>query len=833
MSFALLFFVSGFAGLVYEVVWLRELGLLFGNTTEAAAATLSLFFASLAIGQRALAPRVGELAAPLATYGVLEIALAIAAGTYVAVASLYAAVYPRLFAAFGGEPLAAAVIKLALSAVAIVPTGTLLGATLPVMIEASHRRQSSRASAPLLYAANTLGAAGGALAAGFWLPPALGYRGTCIVAMVLSSMTGLAALVLSRLYGSRSASSHARIEAMPSSSLPGRLRVVAFASGFLAVGLEVLWTRMFAQVLHNSVYSFAMILVVFLLGLGCGAGVSARLASRQLAPEAVLAATLLACAITVAATPFAFDYLTGGLEYVARDLGWRGYVASTARVTTLVLLVPAILVGMVFPSSWRIAVSHTSASGGHVGRATALNSLGCAVGPLFVGFGLLPFCGLWRSIEAIALGYAALGIAMATGPAARRLRPCAWIAGAAILATVANAHLPSIRTDAAAGDHVLEITEAPQGTVAVVERGPSRWLKIDNYYTVGGNGAPENDRRQAYLPLLAHVGPKSVFFLGMGTGITAAAALRYPIDRLVTAELVPAIAAAARRHFAEYATPLFTDSRSTVVLADGRHHLAASAERYDVVVSDMFIPWQAGASDLYSREHFASVRTHLRPGGLFALWLPLYQLSIDEFSIIARTMMDVFPLVTLWRGDFLARTPIVALFGHWAEDAIDPERLAENISRVEGAGDVPAELARALVLLFYAGNVTAAKDQFRDYPINTDDLPAIAFRAPITQREVAAGANTWLTSVHLLAVFDRLASAMPPEVDPYLHNVSSADRAHVDAGRALHGVFANVDVQDFDGARDRFHDFIDSASADVYRMFRDQIPSLAPDTHDR
>src|SRR5262249_14749876 len=182
---------------------------------------------------------------------------------------------------------------------------------------------------------------------------------------------------------------------------------------------------------------------------------------------------------------------------------------------------------------------------------------------------------------------------------------------------------------------------------------------------VGGRRGPlRGARRQADPPMLLPPAPRALFFLGLGTGITAGAALFHPVERVTVAELVPDIALLAREYFSPMANGLFSDPRARIVIGDGRALLAADPQRYDVIVSDLFVPWHAGTGSLYTREHFERIRDRLTDDGVFAQWLPLYQLSMREFAVIAHTMLEVFPLVTVWRGDFSASEPIVALVGH-------------------------------------------------------------------------------------------------------------------------------------------------------------------------
>src|SRR5262249_47996382 len=158
------------------------------------------------------------------------------------------------------------------------------------------------------------------------------------------------------------------------------------------------------------------------------------------------------------------------------------------------------------------------------------------------------------------------------------------------------------------------------------------------------------------------------------------------------------------------------------------------------------------------REHFERIRDRLTDDGVFAQWLPLYQLSMREFAVIAHTMLEVFPLVTVWRGDFSASEPIVALVGHRTARPLDLDAVVDNVRRRTGGADYPAARARALALLFYVGNLTAARPLVAGAPLNTDDRPVVEYLAPSTPMEVIRGRAEWLTGMTLSRLWAQLAA---------------------------------------------------------------------------
>lgn len=217
----------------------------------------------------------------------------------------------------------------------------------------------------------------------------------------------------------------------------------------------------------------------------------------------------------------------------------------------------------------------------------------------------------------------------------------------------------------------------------------------------------------------------------------------------------------------------------------------ATAEEYDVIVSDLFVPWKVGVGSLYSREHFEAARSRLKPGGIMAQWIPLFQMSEGEFAVVARTMLEVFPRITVWRADFSAVTPIVALIGHTTADPLDPvavkNRLSETLDPeplIEiGSGQ---RFQFPVFLLGYCGNLSGSRELVADAVIDTDDRPRIEYLAPVTHRRVRAGEESWFIGEALLEWLERLREATPGERDPYLSDLTERERRYTEAGFLVH-----------------------------------------------
>ena len=801
----LLFFTSGFAGLVYEVLWMKELGLLFGNTAQAAATTLAAFFLGIAGGGLVFGRISKRSSNPLKLYALLEAGVTVSALLYFVLLDLYHATYGFLFDGLHVHGSLFVGTKFLLAIGILLPPAFFMGGTLPVMSQflvRQHDRLGTTAS--VLYAVNTTGAALGAFAAGFFLPRWLGFTNAYLVALATTASVALLAWLLAQRLSTGGAQQPSVIETTAPETTnelqSWQIRTLALFSGFITLGLEVLWTRMFAQVLQNSVYTFSAILVMFLLALATGAVLARILAGSRWSPLPVLIMLMLIGGLLVGASPLLFNMASDGLVSFRSDSGWTRYLIDVFTITAIVILPAGILLGAVFPYLLKIGERMRLPPGQTVGDLVAVNTLGAVLGSLAAGFLLLEIFGLWRSLQLMAGAYLLLGLILTLRLPAYRYAWSGALAGCiALLATALDAtHLPMVTLDPEKKkEFLVELYEGSGAAVAVVTRGDSLRIKVNNYYGLGGSGDHKNEERQSHLPLLIHPDATSVFYLGMGTGITAGAALQHPdVERIVVTEILPDVVQATREHFGDWLHGLYEDPRAEVIAEDGRNYLQGTSETFDLVIADLFVPWKAGTGTLYTVEHYTAALERLKPGGIYAQWLPLFQVSRDEFNIIAKTMLEVFPRVTVWRSKFHARFPIMLLAGHTNTTPLDfagIERRIETINRdappdfspkAIGVNAVPASAAD--VLLHYGGNLTRAGDLFADALVNTDDWPVVEYDAPIAYVRKKSGVLDWFRGEQLVSFYKLLLRITPPGEDPYLQQAGPGRDDLVTAGLELH-----------------------------------------------
>jgi spermidine synthase len=711
-----------------------------------------------------------------------------------------------------------------LSILLISPPAFFMGGTVPVM--AQHLIRDSREfgrSASFLYGINTLGGAIGALLAGFVLPLVLGYRLSFCLALTITIGVALSAWRMSLRPDSIAAKEPRRTDAKGdkvAEVLPrSALLILCFISGFCVLALEVAWTQMLAQVFQNTVYTFAAILVTILLGLAAGAAIANRLARKDWKPAKILYGLVLASGIAVGTSPFICALMTDNMKILYSTHGWAGYIANVFVITVVVIGIPACVLGAIFPYLMKTVEARVVSSGKTLGELSGINTAGAIVGSLAAGFVLIGWFGIWHCIQIFSIAY--LLVAILLPVSLKKLSP-AWRSAALVVLLLHvyplnPSRLPVVLLDGSRyGEELVEVWQSSSGTVAVT-RTPldgfddNLQIKLNGHYGLGSSSAASVERAQAEIPMALHPQAESIFFLGMGTGITAGEALspRYGIRRVVTCELVPEVVTAARKYFGAYTNGLFTDSRSEVYVEDGRHYLAGTGDSFDIICSDLFIPYRSGAGSLYTLEHFKIVRERLNTGGVFVLWVPLYQVSKREFGIIARTMTEAFPQVTLWRSHFVARQDTVAFVAR-AEVLPLPESRLEHPSRavlgmsLSDIAQLSPRFSDSEMLLTYCCNLSEVSEIFKDDPINRDDHPLIEYLTPKSSSMQASDQLVWFAGPKFVGFLGEAMTLCPPEEDPYLANRTGAQRALVRAGHSLAMTYLLLDVaeKDLSGKRD-------------------------------
>ena len=698
---------------------------------------LSAFFAGLAIGSLVFGRIADRTSRPLRLYAALEAAAAVLGVATTFAAARAAPLYVSLQDSAG-------VLAWALPCVLVALPACFIGGTLPAMLRALGPDDRGVApTAGFLYAANTIGAVAGTLAAPFLLVPWLGMLGAGVLASALQLTAAAAALVLDRRVSARPARPPATGTFAPDRDARLALRLYAVAGG-VAMGYEVIWSELLVQFLSTRAYAFAVMLATYLAGIALGSYLFARRASRMRDPWRVFGVLIAGAGASALVIVALLGTWITDLQAFAGMWTLRATGRETAEVSARfvvaalsVLLLPAMLLGAALPAVSRLT-ARASHAAREIGATLAVNTIGGIAGTLLTGFVLVPSLGLVRALGVLAIAGALLGAAAIRRGGGSVAKAGALAAAVAVIAMLVPPDRMARLLAEKRGGRLAFYEEGAGGTVAVIEQttpaGAFRRLYIQGVSNSGDTLASMRYMRlQAILPLVLHGGePRSALVVGMGTGITAGALLAEPsLERRVVAELLPAVVRA---------VPLFqgtlglgSDPRVTIRVGDGRHELLRRTDRYDLITLEPPPPSAAGVANLYSRDFYELCRDRLLPGGLMAQWWPLGTQNDEDSRSLVRSFLDVFPHATVWTTELHE----MLLIGGASPIALDGPRIAARVSRPDTARvlrEVGIESAAALLgtwvtdragLEVYAGNA----------PPVTDDRPLIEHAAWVRRGE--------------------------------------------------------------------------------------------------
>jgi spermidine synthase len=727
-----LFVASGCAALIYEVVWFQLLELYTGSTALSLGVLLGSFMGGMCAGSLGLPRWVSPRRHPLRVYAAIEAGIAA-----LAIAVYYAAPWAgRLYAAAVGYGLPGSLLRGAYGALCLLPPAILMGATLPAVARWVQTTPRGVSWLGFFYGGNTVGAVAGCLLAGFYLLRIHGAWTATLVAAALNVSAAAAAWLLS-----------ARVEYKPNRAAPvdrGEPAAVAWPiyvaigiSGCAALGAEVVWTRLLSLMLGATVYTFSLILAVFLLGLALGSSVGALAARVLQKPRTAFGVCQW---LVAAAAGWAAYALTYTIPYLPVSLTlnpnpWHVFQLDLMRCLW-VALPAACLWGASFPLALASAARPGQDPGRLTGRIYAANTLGAIAGALAFSLVLIPWAGTRNSQRLLMLLGCAAGLLLLARPL-KAAKSAALAAALAVVALLAFRLEPIPWEVIGYGRKMLNmrgfagpafVGEGRNASVAV-----SRMADGTPQFHISGRVEASADlqdlrmeRMLGHLPALLHSGPESVLVVGCGAGITAGTFVLHPrVNRIVICELEPLVPKVVARYFGKQNYGVLEDPRTQVVMDDARHYVFTTREKFDLITSDPIHPWIKGAATLYTREYFQMCKRLLKPGGVVAQWVPLYESTLDTVRSELATFFEVFPDGTIWSNHMGGPGYDVVLIGTTGPLAIDLDALEARLARAEYARVAQSlrevRFGSALELIStYAGHASDLRDWLRGAAINDD-----------------------------------------------------------------------------------------------------------------
>lgn len=800
--FLFCFFFSGACGLIYQVAWLRVLSLVFGNTTFATSTILSSYMAGLGLGALYFGRRIDdESRHPVRIYAWLEGGVALYAFITPLLWKLIEFFHVGLYHTFSPDYLTAALFKFFMAFAALFVPTFLMGGTLPVVSRyfVSHRADTAR-YVGLLYALNTLGAVVGVVFSGFYSLYHFGVWQT----VYLAGAANLIIFFAMKDFGKNDVPAKTRPNpsattvqpaAPPEASdekrslmMTGMLFLFG-CSGAVSMMYEIGWTRVLAIVLGSSTYAFSVMLATFLLGIALGSYLFSFAARRWKIDFFAFSVMQLLTAASVLwginqfdDIPYWFVQVFNGAkgEMLWMELGRFMICAS-------VMLVPTVFIGALF-TCFIQAYRGSGKLGKDVGVAYFSNTVGTILGAALTGFLIVPAIGIQQTLLLGASINAVIGVLTFIMMPENRVRIRLAAGGAALLLVFFTGSIVQpwnksvIASDTAVNPtrivgltkdqflaslrerEILFYKEGLSATVSVA--------KVKDNVSLAVNGKVDASNSDAFtqyllghLPLLLHENPKRVAVIGLGSASTLAAVAAHPVERIDSVELEKAVVEASD-FFPDLNRGVLRDPRVHQYVNDGRNFILVSPDKYDVIISEPSNPWMAGVANLFSLQHFETMKQRLNEGGMVCQWLHAYSMSPEDLSMIMKTFAEAFPYVQLWTSYY----PDLMLMGYTEPMKVDFERLK---NRFQENPVVAADLAphgirtpEALISSFWLDD-----DQIRllsnKAQTHSDNLPRLEFSAP--RNLYARTFDTNYVFLNALRSFDYQALDIQPRPSDNLH----------------------------------------------------------------
>ncbi len=710
----ILFVGSGCSALIYEVVWLQLLQLVIGSSAPSLAVLLSTFMGGMCLGSLLLPRLIGRRHHPLKVYAGLELGTA----AFGLIVLFGMPLVQNLYTSGTGHWIPSLLLRGIACALCLLPPALLMGATLPALARLIEDHQHSTSWWGYFYGGNIAGGVIGCLTAGFYLLRVFDMATATYVAFVINIFVAAVSLALARVIAYKPSVEQAAAE---SAASPLPVFIAIALSGLCALGAEVVWTRLLSLMLGATVYTFSIILGVFLTGLGLGGSAGAFLARNNTARARFYLA--LCQLLQAAAVTWAAIMLAKVLPY------WAGNVSSNAGLTAaffddiircaIGILPSALLWGASFPLALA-SVTKANRDPGHlVGEIYAANTVGAIIGSLAFSLVFIPGIGTKHS-QQILIGLSVLAV-LAVGERLKQLAVPALMAALLIL-TVPQIPWKLIgfgrRLPTTQGNWtLLYVAEGKNSSVAY-----SKWENTTTYFHVSGkveaSAEPQDMRLQrllGHLPALLHPAPHSVLVVGCGAGVTAGTFVVHPeIEQITICEIEPLIPPASARYFGGENHGVVRDPRTRIVYDDARHFVLTTRDKFDIITSDPIHPWVKGIAPLYSVEYFELCKKHLNPGGFVTQWVPLYESSVETVQSELATFFEVFPHGTVWGNLNTDGTGYDVVLVGQAED------LKIDVAAIQRRMDSPAYMSvvRSLREVGYF----SATDLLSTYAVRASDL---------------------------------------------------------------------------------------------------------------
>jgi spermidine synthase len=692
------FFVSGISGLIYEVIWTKMLGLVFGNTTFATSTVLTAYMAGLALGSYLAGRYADKIKNTLKSYAILEIGIGVYCFLVPFLISIMGDLYLSIQKLSDLSFYQSSLVRFAFSFILLLIPTTLMGATLPIFSRFYvEQNEQFGHGVGRVYATNTFGAFLGTILSGFVMIVYLGVRPTINIAVLGNLFAAVICLLIARsqpkieptiIPETKAKKQPTKDKESDSISIkkPALIAlIIGFGlSGYSAMVYEVAWTRALVMIIGSSTYAFTIMLATFLLGIAIGSFIFSIIAKRKQVNLLWFAVVeLLIGFIAIIMLPLfqqAPVYFVDLFATIVRSN--TALELAKFLVSAMMMIIPTILLGMLFPMVTQICTKNYSELGSKVGTIYSVNTLGNIVGSFMAGFILIPIIGIQKSIILAGIINIIVGCGILLVYQKLKLTNRAIISFAsAIIFVILILVIPSWdkltmssgvviyapnyskyekserkTVISGTGEKLLFYKEGTDATVSVRERkNGAIVMAVDGKVDASNTGDMYTQMMIAHLPLLLHPDPKTAMVIGLGSGVTLSSAAQHELTQIDCVEIEPAVVEASK-FFDGVNRNVLDDPRVKLTVNDGRNYLAASSKKYDVIISEPSNLWLAGIANLFSADFYKLCKQRLNPDGIMCQWSQIYYISPEDLKVVINTFKSVFPNTSIWfstMGDIL------------------------------------------------------------------------------------------------------------------------------------------------------------------------------------
>ncbi len=734
-----LFFFSGASGLVYEIAWQKHLVVVFGNTMLATSTVLSAFMAGLAAGSYVLGryadKRPNRL---LRIYALLQAGIGVIALAVPLLIRAVTPLYVELYGFFEGNMLAVNLIRFSICFCVISVPAFLMGGTLPVLSKLFSKSPSSLGhDVGVLYSLNTAGGLVGCLACGFLLLQTFGISSTTHIAIAVNLLTAVIAWTMA----GKPSEETARVQALNRKKQPKEsyydkygpnARILVgmgvFLSGFCALAYEVFWARMLTIMMSTTVYSFTIMLSIFLGGIALGSFGYSRFLARSRRQVLLFVVIEVSIGLFAYVTPY-----TLRLALVAPE-----WWLSIPLISAALMTVPTILMGAALPCAVQICQGGRQLEGVSVGRVYAANTLGAIFGPFAAGFVLIPYLGIQKGLLLVAALNLLAGLIALFSYGLSRMRHTIHSVAYISIVVLAFALAPStlFRRLYEMKLPTAELTFYKEGTLAnvIVYDRPRRGCK-DFFLNSTEEASTRLWHIQLFrmlgtLPVVAHENPDDALMIAFGAGMSAGACVNLTTN-LDCVELNPDIREVAEI-FKRENLNVINNPKLRIIINDGRNHLMLNRRKYSLIIADATNPISYDAWTIYTREFYELCKSRLKPGGVFCQWVPTY-LPGDGIKTVLNTFRSVFPHASFWTIYGSDQSLMLATPGRLSMDYEDLSRRMPSVLELSGLAECGVDTLDKFLSFFLIGEDQLGEILEGFDKINTDDLPHTQFRFDVDE----------------------------------------------------------------------------------------------------